>query len=216
MLGHPMQILARHRCVFLVGVLVITAIVPFVLLSNGPGTAAKASVPLPPSHAGYRALGGTGPTGLPIATPGSPAALAAKGPSFPANPPAGMASHGPVATSIRRLPISLPNVSAWIGTNAEGGICVLAARHQPALLGAYGLGIGCAPAALRESGAYLELQADGRKTAIVGVVPDNVSSVQLTFTDGSKETVPTPGNAWALETDAHLENTRNVVGSERA
>jgi hypothetical protein len=114
--------------------------------------------------------------------------------------------------SIRRLPISLPNVSAWIAKSADGGLCVLTSRNQPVVSGAYGLGIDCGPASVSEAGVTSEMEAEGRKTVTVGVVPDNVSSVQVAFTDGSKETVPVSGNAWTLESDAHIENTRNVVG----
>jgi hypothetical protein len=201
----------RHRGVFVAGFLAIAAVVAIVLLSNGSGATAKATAPLPPSYAAYPALSGTEPSGLTVATPGSPAALAAKGPVFPTNPPGGMASHGPLLASIRRLPLSLPNVSAWIAKSADGGICVLASRHEP-VKGTYPLGISCAPAALSESGVTSEMEADGRKTVTVGVVPDDVSSVQVAFTDGSKETVQVSRNAWALESDAQIANERNVVG----
>jgi hypothetical protein len=203
--------LTRHRAVAVAGFLAIAAMLAIVLLSNGSEATAKASAPLPPSYAAYPALNSTEPSGLTVATPGSPAALAAKGPVFPANPPGGMASHGPLLASIRRLPISLPNVSAWIAKSADGGICVLASRHEP-VKGTYPLGISCGPAALSESGVTSEMEADGRKTVTVGAVPDNVSSVQVAFTDGSKETVPVSGNAWALESDAQIEDAQNVVG----
>jgi hypothetical protein len=212
MLGHPVHALTRHRAVAVAGFLAIAAILAIVLLSNGSGATAKASAPLPPLYAAYPALNSTEPSGLTVATPGSPEALAAKGPVFPANPPGGMASHGPLLASIRRLPIGLPNVSAWIAKSADGGLCVLASSNQPVVSGAYGLGIGCGPASVSDAGVTSEMEAEDRKTVTVGVVPDNVSSVQVAFTDGAKETVPVSGNAWALESDAHIANTRNVVG----
>jgi hypothetical protein len=210
MRGHPVHALTRHRAVAVAGFLAIAAILAIVLLSNGSGATAKASAPLPLLYAAYPALSSTEPSGLTVATPGSPAALAAKGPVFPANPPGGMASHGPLLASIRRLPISLPNVSAWIAKSADGGLCVLTSRHEP-VRGTYPLGIDCGPASVSESGVTSEMEAEGRKTVTVGAVPDDVSSVQVAFTDGSKETVPASGNAWALESHAQIENTRNVV-----
>jgi hypothetical protein len=211
MLSHPGHLIARHRRVLVAGLLAIAAILAIILLLNGSGTTARASAPMLPSYAAYTALSSTESPGLTVATPGSPAALAAKGPVFPANPPGGMASHGPLVASIRRLPIALPTVSAWIAKSADGGICVLVSRHE-SVNGTYPLGISCEPAPLSESGATSEIETDGRKTVTVGAVPDGVSSVRVAFTDGSSETVRVSRNAWALESDAHIANTRNVVG----
>jgi hypothetical protein len=47
---------------------------------------------------------------------------------------------------------------------------------------------------------------------IAGVVPDQVTSVVVSLTDGTTKTVAVTGDAWSLETEAHIESTRNVVG----
>lgn len=209
--AHRISPLTRRRFYLACSLLTLAAISSFVLLS-GSGATAKASASSLPS---YSALDSTEPTELSLVTPGSPEAVAlgAKGPTFPASPTAGLASHGPVVDSIRKLPIGLPDVSAWIAKSAEGGICVLASRHQPVAKGAYGVGMSCVPAALLESGTVLELQSDGSDVGtIVGVVPDNVSAVQVTLSNGASETVPAAGNAWALESNAHFVSTQNVVG----
>jgi hypothetical protein len=118
-----------------------------------------------------------------------------------------------VVDSIRKLPISLPDVSAWIAKSAEGGICVLASRRQPVVQGEYGVGTSCVPAALLDSGTVLELRPDGSNVGtIIGVVPDNVSAVRVTLSNGTSDTVPAGGNAWALESDAHFVSTESVVG----
>jgi hypothetical protein len=138
-------------------------------------------------------------------------ALGAKGPVFPANPSAGLTSHGPVADSIRKLPVALSTLSAWIATNAEGGTCVLASLHH-AVKGAYGLGMSCAPAAVAKSGTFLELQTEGSDVGtVVGAVPDGVSAVEVTLGNGTNETVPVTDNASALEGDAQVESTHDVV-----
>jgi hypothetical protein len=209
---HHLQPLTRRWFSLACGLLALAAMISFVLL-NGSGATAKASASSPPS---YSVLSSTAPTGLPLVTPGSTEAVAlgAKGPTFPASPGGGLAIHGPVVSSIRKLPTSLPDVSAWIAKSAEGGICVLASRNEPVANGKYGLGMSCVPAALLGSGTVLELKSEGSDagTIVVGVVPDDVSAVQVALSSGGNETVPVAGNAWALESDTNIESTQNVVG----
>jgi hypothetical protein len=211
-LEHPPQIFTRRRAM-IGGVLALMAIVSFALL-NGSGGAANASAPPPPSYAAYSALNSTDPTGLPLVTPNSPnaAALGAKEPAFPVGSPAGPGGNGPIAESIRRLPINIPTSSAWIAKSGDGGVCVLASRHQ-AVKGAYPIAVSCGPASLLESGATVELHAAGNGiVTIAGVVPDKVTSVQVTLTNGATKTVAVADDAWALEAEADIQSTQNVMG----
>ncbi len=212
MFGPPTHRLRGHRGFLLGGLVGLAAVVVFVLLVSDSETTAKASAPPP---ATYAALASNEPSGLPVAVIGSPTAVAlgAKGPVFPAQQPDGSAGRGPLADTIRKLTVSAPDVSAWIAKSAEGGICVLASRHQPVIRGAYGLAISCATAEPMDSGTMLELQNPNNATNIVvGVVPDDVSAVEVTFGDGRSETVPAAGNTWSLESSAQVTNTQTVVG----
>ncbi len=212
MVDKPRETHKTHRRVCLAGFIAAAGSVAVVLLSGGPGGIAGATPEL--TYAAYPALENTESTGLPIVSPGTPAAttLGAEGPTFPANPSGGLAAHGPVAKSIRRLPVSLPGISAWIAKSAAGGICVLASRKEPTGNGAYGLGMSCAPSAMLASGTMLELQSDSNGDAVVGVVPDDVSAVRVVLAGGASTTIPVAGNAWALEAEAHVESTQNVMG----
>jgi hypothetical protein len=209
-LEHPPQIFTRRRAM-IGGALALMAIVSFALL-NGSGGTANANAPSSPSYAAYPALNSTEPTGLPLVTPNSQSAADLGGPAFPAGSPAGPGGNGPIAESIRKLPITSPSFSTWIAKSGDGGICVLAARHQ-AIKGAYPIGVSCGPASLLESGATIELHAaDSGIVTIAGVVPDKVTSVQVTLTNGTTKTVTVADDAWALETEADIQSTRNVVG----
>jgi hypothetical protein len=214
MLEHPPQIFTGRR-IMVGGALVLMAIVSFVLL-NGSGGTAKASAPTPPSYAAYPALSSNEPTGLPLVTHGSPAAatLGAQGPTFPASPPAEVAGGWPEAVSIRKLSINVSTISAWIAKSIEGGVCVLLSRHQP-IKGVYGVAVSCALAAnINSTGATVESEVPGSNgVTIAGVVPAGVSSVQVALTDGTSKTVVVSDNAWALETEAHIQSIHDVAGS---
>jgi len=209
--GCTTHLLTKRMLAWACGLLAVAAalVAP---LSNSVGAIASASAPKAPLHATYSALSATGPTGLPVVAPGSPAAatLGAKGPTFAATP---ASSNGPEAGSIRSLPVSTSTMSAWIATSASGGVCVLASPHQPVKPGIYGVGASCGTAATHDSGATLEFEPpSGNRVMIAGVVPDDVSAVVVTLTDGESRAIPVASDAWTLETDAHLESTHNVVG----
>ncbi len=142
----------------------------------------------PPSRAAWRSS--RSPRRL-----GSPQAAT---PSFPAQPPAG-SSGWPVASTIRRLSLTAPGLSAWIARSSEGGICVLLYDGQP-VHGVAALDIGCSTPEGLTRGAEVEVsEIPGLpgETIAAGVVPDGVSSVSQTMADGSTARSTVSGNAWA-------------------
>ena len=212
-MDQPRNRSGRRRRVWVPALVLSVGCAVAVLLSSTPTDLARASATPAPADSAYPALENSEPTGLPIVDPASSAAAAAAGPTFPADPSGGLATHGPVAETIRRLAVNLPGVSAWIAQSAEGGVCVLASRHEPTAGGPYGLGMSCVPAALLSSGTYLELQRAGADSGVVvGVAPEGVSAVRVSLTGGAGETVPVTGDAWALEAGAQVESTQNVIG----
>jgi hypothetical protein len=210
-----MNLLTTRRGLFAAAALGAAAVVMFVLIATGPGATAKANGTAPAAYADYSALSATEASDLPLVTIGSPTAtqLAAKGPVFPADPTANLASHGPVPSSIKKLTVSSPNVSAWIAESGDGGICVMASRHHSTDKGSFALGIGCVPAELVGTGAMVELQStQNAGNIVVGAVPDGVSSVEVELNDGNNEAVPVTGDAWSLETDAQVQATKPLIG----
>jgi hypothetical protein len=202
----------RPACLLVLGLLSSAVFVSIVLLTGGGASAATVT----PSYAGYPALSSVEPTGLPLVSRTSGTANgitpAATGPTFPANPPADLTGDWPVATSIRKVSVDVPTVSAWISKSIDGGVCVLSSRHQP-INGLYGVAFSCAPTAGIDSGATVESEVpDSSNVTAVGVVPAGVSSVQVTLTNGTTKTVAVSGNAWALETDSHIQSANDVAG----
>jgi hypothetical protein len=169
-------------------------------LLAGGGARAGASGASAPS---YAALESTAPSRLPLVEShrqrqaGDPV-----GPTFPAQPPEG-ATGWPVASSIRRLSLSEPGLSAWIARAADGGVCVLLYDGHP-VEGVSALDVGCSPPEGVSRGASVEVsEIPGMpgKTIAAGVVPDGVTSVSEVMADGSTETSPVSGNAWARIAD---------------
>lgn len=185
-----------HRRLLLPGGPLLAAAGLLAALLAGGGSSAGAS---PASAPSYTALASTEPSGLAIvqepAPLGSPQAAT---PSFPAQPPAG-SSGWPVASTIRRLSLTAPGLSAWIARSSEGGICVLLYDGQP-VHGVAALDIGCSTPEGLTRGAEVEVsEIPGLpgETIAAGVVPDGVSSVSQTMADGSTVRSTVSGNAWA-------------------
>jgi hypothetical protein len=168
-----------------------------VLLGGGgaPATASSAA-----GGVSYTALASSEPTGLPLVEPQQPAALSnPSGPTWPAQSPQEAAGRWPVTSSIRRLNLSVPGLSAWIARSGEGGICVLLYDGVP-VAGASAVYMGCSTPEGFARGATAEVsEIPGMpgKVIAAGVVPDGVTAVTTTMADGSTETVPVRGNAWA-------------------
>jgi hypothetical protein len=187
------------RAIAVVGV-IGSLIVLIALLASG-GRSATAAEPV--SYSAYPALDATGPTGLDlVASTASP--NAAPGPSWQIEDPSGGLQGGwPIASSIRRLDVSVPGVEGWIAKSVGGGLCVLASSVQSANPG---VGASCAPDSRNlATGSSVELSelAGLPGTVIaVGAVPSTVSSVEVEFKDGSKRRVAVSDNAWALSTQS--------------
>ena len=150
----------------------------------------------PEAPASYKALEApAGPTGLRLGPP-APAGEAPV-PTFPASPPAG-AADWPVASSVRRLELGEPGMSAWIARSSQGGVCVLFYDGTP-VNGVAAVYAGCSTAEATNRGAAVEIaEIPGQPGEVIaaGVVPDGVSSVSEAMADGSTATSTVSGNAW--------------------
>ena len=89
---------------------------------------------------------------------------------------------------------------------------MLVSRREP-VNGAYPLGTSCTATASPSDGTYGELNAAGTNVDMVaGVVPEGVSTVQVTLSSGKTETIPVTDDAWSLETEAHVQSVNDIVG----
>jgi hypothetical protein len=104
-----------------------------------------------------------------------------------------------VTSSIRRLKLTVPGLSAWIARSAAGGVCVLLYDGQP-VEGVDAVDAACSTPEGLTGGASLEVsQIPGMPGRVIeaGVVPDGVSAVSTALADGTTATSPVGGNAWA-------------------
>ncbi len=166
------------------------------LLSTG-GAAAGAA---PQAAPAYAALGGTEPTGLTLVTPGS---APVSGPTWPVSPPAVTGGAWPVTSSIRRLKLATPGVSAWIARSQAGGVCVLVYDGRQ-VQGVAAVGASCAAPERLGAGASLaveEIPGEPGRILEAGVEPDGVTAVRTTLADGSTATTAVSGNAWVRSGD---------------
>jgi hypothetical protein len=167
-------------------------------LLGGGGAPAAATPAAPP---GYAALSAGEPTGLTLTPPRPPrAALGVSGgPTWPASPPEGTGGSWPVTSSIRRLTLGVPGVSAWIARSQAGGICVLVSDGQQ-VEGVGAVGATCSTPEGFGAGASLEVaEIPGMRGRVIeaGVEPDGVSAVHTTLADGTSATTAVSKNGWA-------------------
>ena len=194
----------------------LMALAGAIVLLGGGGAPATASSTA--SGVSYTALSSSEPTGLPLVEPQPVSSGNSSGPSWPVQPPQGAAGRWPVTSTIRRLNLSVPGLSAWIARSGEGGICVLLYDGVP-IAGVSAVYMGCSTPEGFARGATAEVsEIPGMpgKVIAAGVVPDGVTSVTTTMADGSTETVPVKGNAWARIGDqpaaAGQQSTETIGG----
>jgi hypothetical protein len=104
-----------------------------------------------------------------------------------------------VTSSIRRVQLSVPGLSAWIARSAVGGVCVLLDGGQ-AVEGMSAIYLGCSTPEGFGAGASIEVSdLAGLPGRVIeaGVVPDGVTAVRMTLADGSTATATVSDNAWA-------------------
>jgi hypothetical protein len=191
--------LFRRRNLLAAGPPALGAVAAALLLGGGGASASPTA-----GSTSYSALLSTAPSGLPLVTshhfrqPGDP-----EGPSWPAEAPEGAAERGPVSSSIRRVELSVPRLSAWIARSGAGGICVLLYDGAP-VNGVSAVDASCSLPERLDRGASVEVfDTPGMpgKVIAAGVVPDGVTAVTWTMADGSSYTAPVRDNAWARVTD---------------
>lgn len=204
--------LTRRRIVVAGATMAVIAVACFFVLRDAGGGTAKATTPSP--YAAYSVLSSSEPSGLPIVTPAPPGVVAPvpSGPRFRATPPPHFVGDWPEAASIRKLPITASSLLAWVAKGIDGGLCVLSVHKQP-IRGLYPVGITCTPASNLGVGVYGQSQtATSNNRVAVGVVPDGVSSVELSLSNGTARKVGVTSNAWALETEAEVQGVHNIEG----
>jgi hypothetical protein len=185
------------RITVLAAVAVTGIAVSLVALTASSGApAALGSSPSP--SALYPALKSTEPSGITlVANHNQPHPNNV--PTFPETPPteALAAEHWPIASSIRRVTVSVPGVFAWISESYGGGVCVLAwDGGTPAAVG-----FSCSPSNEVSRGASLELRdmpSRPGKALTVGVAP--VGKTTTTLPSDPSMTVSVSDDAWAYET----------------
>ncbi|HXB15112.1 MAG TPA: hypothetical protein VNV44_05140 [Solirubrobacteraceae bacterium] len=163
------------------------------------GAPAEATPAQPPSYAAL-AAGGEGASGLTIVDGSAPRATPGNaGPTWPAVPPEGSGGSWPLTSSIRRLKLAVPGLSAWIARSAAGGVCVLLYDGKP-VEGVNAVDLACSTPAGFGAGASLEVsEIPGMPGRVIeaGVEPDGVSAVSTPLADGTTAVSPVSGNAWA-------------------
>jgi len=109
-----------------------------------------------------------------------------------------------MASSIRRVTVGIPSVSAWIAKSIGGGVCVLVwdgvtEDNNSAV------GFSCSTAEGLDKGASVQvpgIPSLAGKVLSVGVVPDSTTSVTTKSANGTTETTPVTNNAWAHISEA--------------
>jgi hypothetical protein len=175
------------------------AIVATGLLTSQTGAGRALAAPRPEATASYPALLGDAPLGLIVS---DAAAARQEGSAQPVWRTAADSSRNtPRPQTIRRLPASDPHLESWIAESSTGGICVLLSPAR-AVNGVRAVGATCTngPATL-QAGTFLTYQyPEGREIALAGVAPSGVTSVLVTFADGTQQSSPVTGDGWSLQT----------------
>jgi hypothetical protein len=110
-----------------------------------------------------------------------------------------------MSTTIRRVAVGVPGVSAWIAESYGGGVCALAWDGETPSA----VGFSCSPTADLGQGAGVELRdmpSRPGEVLKVGVVPSGTTEKTVELPDGTTTVVPVSGNAWA-----YLANTSNAT-----
>jgi hypothetical protein len=195
----------------------LMALAGVLVLLDGGGAPATASSTA--TGVSYTALSSSEPTGLPLVESHQPVSSSnPSGPTWPAQPPQEAAGRWPVTSTIRKLSLSVPGLSAWIARSGEGGVCVLLYDGVP-VAGASAVYMGCSTPegfARGASAEVSEIPGMPGKVIAAGVVPDGVTAVTTTMADGSTETTQVKGNAWARVGDqaaaAGRQSTETIGG----
>jgi hypothetical protein len=196
--GRPSRLTPHERA--LRGALPLAAAGVVIALVAGGGSAPAAPAPAP----SYSALSGSETGALRISDTPAPRGAGAR-PTWPAHPPEA-AGDVPVASTIRRVALSVPGLSAWIARSAAGGVCVLVYDGQP-VEGVAAVYASCSVPERFGAGATAqvsEIPGMPGRVIEVGVVPDGVSAVSTTLADGSTTTSAVGDNAWARSGDQLL------------
>jgi len=194
-MGAPRPGPRRRRLLWAAAALAVGALAAAL---TGGGAPAAATPAQPPSYAALSASGeASGLTILPGGATRAPAGTS--GPTWPGAAPEGSGGSWPVTSSIRRLNLSVPGLSAWIARSAVGGVCVLLYDGKP-VEGVNAVDLACSTPAGFGAGASLEVsEVPGMPGRVIeaGVEPDGVNAVSTPLADGTTWTSPVSGNAWA-------------------
>lgn len=191
----------------------LTAIV-CVIFSDQAGPVARASGSS--QYASYPALEGGVTGGLPQVDSRAGAAQAGDGgeAGWPTEPPQGVTEGWPIASSIRALDVSSPNLSAWAAKSLGGGVCVLVSHHQSAAevpSVAYSCTVDQDGLARGATAQLSQVPDSPGKVYVAGVVPSGVTSMEVTLADGDTQTVPVADGAWTLEADGEPAGYRPIA-----
>lgn len=172
-------------------------VVSAVALLAGGGGAVAATTSI---NATYPALNSVGSTGLQLVT-----AKQAETPGFKGSGPTWQTeasnSSSPLPSTIRRLSSTAPNITSWIAKSAEGDPCLLTSPNHK-IHGVWVVSGGCATGPEGAEQGAMDVSYDEEtpgKVELAGVVPSGVTSVEVTFSNGSTETAQVSQNGWALE-----------------
>ena len=168
-----------------------------VVLVAGGARAPAAPAPAP----SYAALAGGEAAGLTISDSPAPRG-GTPHPTWPAHSPEA-AGDSPVTSTIRRVALSVPGLSAWIARSAAGGVCVLLYDGRP-VEGVAAVYASCSTPERFGAGATVQVSEIPNLPGRVieaGVVPDGVAAVSTTLADGSTAKSPVSDNAWARSGD---------------
>jgi len=166
------------------------AAVVLVVALNNHGSAGAATV-----YADYSALDSTAPSGIAIVS-SRKEAEAATGPVWMGRNSAGAVE--PEIAAARPVAVGVPGLRAWAARSTAGGICILAyASAPPGESRPGGLGVSCDSNGGWAHGATMEMTVGGSKPYLVGLAPNDVSSVTLRLDNGGSTTLPVSHNVYA-------------------
>jgi hypothetical protein len=180
--------------------------IAMITLVGGGASAATTSL-----KQSYSALTSTAPSTLRLATAQQMATPGFKndGPTWSTDTPS---PSSPLVGTIRQLPMTSPNTTSWIAESVEGDPCILTGPNHE-IHGVWVVEGGCATGDDGIVRGTVNTSYDpGAPGAVVlsGVVPNGVTSVQVSFSDGSTQTALVDQNGWTLETTGQPVSTTDL------
>jgi hypothetical protein len=170
----------------------VVAAVALIAVLGSHGSASAATV-----YSDYSALDSTAPSGITTVS-SRKEAEAVTGPVWIERPAAKIV--GPEIATARPVTVGVPGLRVWAAKSTNAGICIIAYASAQAGGSGAGLGSSCSREGRWVRGATMEMTVYGSsRPYLVGLVPDDVTSVTLQLDNGGSTTISASHNVYATQ-----------------